>query len=173
MCVFIYGCTQFRSLAGLTRCYPSFDNGEDKLFIEDPLDPLSLFFGTTEDEFIHFSSTALFDSSDHEDAEEFFHFSDIGAHDPFSSIFYHDHESVAADLSKPPVYDDLPDDEVETPKIVEALQPKLMVMSGPHSLGVSLTSDHETIQSPKAPHHSSVCIEYPSHIDHTSSTRTT
>lgn len=36
-------------------------------------------------------------------------------------------------------------------------------MLGPHSLGVSLTSNHETVQSPKAPQHSSICIEDPSH----------
>jgi len=39
----------------------------------------------------------------------------------------------------------------------------MMVMSGPHSLGVSLTFDHETIQSLKTPHHSFVCIKDPSH----------
>lgn len=32
-------------------------------------------------------------------------------------------------------------------------------MSGPRSLGVSLTSDQEIVQSPKDPHHSFVCIE--------------
>ena len=57
----------------------------------------------------------MFDSSDHEDAEEFIDFSDRGSHDPFTSIFYHNHESIIVDLLKPPVYDDLPDDEVETP----------------------------------------------------------
>ena len=36
-------------------------------------------------------------------------------------------------------------------------------MLGPRFLGVSRTSDHGTIQSPKAPHHSFVCIEDPSH----------
>ena len=54
------------------------------------------------------------------------------------------------------MYDGLPDDEVETPKTVEALQPEMMVMSGPRSLWVSLTSNHEIVQSPKAPHNSSV-----------------
>ena len=64
---------------------------------------------------------------------------------------------------KPPIYDDLPDDEVETPKTIKALQPKLMVMSGPRSLRVSLTSNHETVQSPKAPHRLFLCIEDPPH----------
>jgi len=105
----------------------------------------------------------VFDSSNHEDAEEFIDFSDHGGCDPFTSILYHDHESIVVYLSKPLVYDDLPDDEVETPKTVEALQLMLMVMSGPCSLGVSLTSDHEIVQSLKAPYHSSACVEDPSH----------
>lgn len=63
----------------------------------------------------------------------------------------------------PPVYDDLHDDEVETPKAVKALQPELMVMSSPRALGVSLISDHEIVQSGKAPHHSYVCIKDPFH----------
>jgi len=66
---------------------PSFNNGEDKLFIEDPLDPSSVFSINTRDEFVHFSSSPLFDSSDHEDAKEFIDFSDRGGRDPFSSIF--------------------------------------------------------------------------------------
>lgn len=142
---------------------PSFDNGEDKLFIEDPLDPSSVFSRNIEDEFVCFSSTPLFDSSDHEDAKEFIDFFDHYSHDPFASNFYHDHDSITVDLSKPPVYDDLPDDEVETPKTVETLQLKLMVMSSPHSIEVSLTSDHEIIQSLEAPHRSSICTEDPSH----------
>lgn len=142
---------------------PSFNNGEDDLFVENPLGLSFVFSANKEDEFVHFSSTPLFDSFDHEDADEFIDFSDRGSHDPFVSIFDHDHDFIAIDLSKPPVYDDLFDDEVETPKTIEALQPELMVMSGPRSLGVSLTSDHETIKSPQSPHHLSVCIEDQSH----------
>lgn len=67
--------------------------------------------------------------SEHEDAKEIVDFSGHAGHDPFFSIFYHDHESIIVDLLKPPVYDDIPNDEVETPKNVEALQPKLMVSS--------------------------------------------
>jgi len=141
---------------------PSFNNREDTLFIEDPLDPSSAFSRSTEDELILFSSTPMLDSSDHEDAEEFFDFSNPGSRDPLGSNFDHDHESIATDLSKPPVYDDLLDDEAETPKAVEAILPKLMVMSCCCFLEVSLTSDHEILQSPKALHHSSVCIEDPS-----------
>jgi len=40
----------------------------------------------------------------------------------------------------------------------------MISMSSPHSLGVSLTFDHETVQSPKAPHRSFICIEDPSHL---------
>ena len=105
----------------------------------------------------------MFDSSDHEDVKEFIDFSNHGSRDSFTSIFDHDHDSIAVDISQPPVYDDLYDDEVETPKTLRALRPKLMVMSGPRSLGVSLTSNHEIVQSPKAPHQSSVYIEDPSH----------
>lgn len=143
---------------------PSFDNEEDKLFIEYPLDPSSLFSGNIEDEFIHFSSTPLLDSSNHENAEEFIDFSNHGGRDSFVSNFYHYHESIIiVDFLKPPVYDDLPDDEYGTPKTVEALHPKIMVMSCPRSIEVSLTSNHEIIQSPKAPHPASLCIEDPSH----------
>ena len=41
-------------------------------------------------------------------------------------------------------------------------------MSGPHSLVVTLTLGQETVQSPKAPHHSFVCIEDPFHTQFTS-----
>jgi len=120
---------------------PSFDNREDKLFIENPLDLLSVFSINTKDEFVRFPSTPLFDLSDHEDANGIIDFFYHGGRDPFIPIFDHDHVSIIVDLLKPLVYDDLSDDEVETPKAVEALQPELMVISGPHSLGVSLTSD--------------------------------
>ena len=38
---------------------PSFNNGEDKLFVENPLDLSTVFSRNIEDEFIHFSSTPL------------------------------------------------------------------------------------------------------------------
>ena len=72
---------------------------------------------------------------------EIIYFSDHRCHDPFTPIFDHDHVSIAVDFSKPPVYDDLFDDEFETPKTAGALQPELMVMSSPYSLGVSFTSN--------------------------------
>jgi len=81
---------------------PSFDNEGDKFFIENPLDLSCAFSRSTEGEFVLFSSTTLFDSSDHEDIDEIVDFSDRGYRDPYTSIFDHDHESIAVDLSKPP-----------------------------------------------------------------------
>ena len=95
---------------------PSSNNREDKLFIENPTDLSSAFSENTKDEFVCFSSTPLFDSLDHEDADEIIDFSDHGCRDPFTPIFDHDHDSIAVDFSKPPVHDDLSDDEVKTPQ---------------------------------------------------------
>jgi len=55
-------------------------------------------------------------------------FSDRGCRDLFSPSFDHDVDSFIVDLSKPPIFDDLPVDEVEALQVVEALQPKMMVM---------------------------------------------
>jgi len=90
-------------------------------------------------------------------------FLDSSCCDLFTPIFNHDHDSIIVDFSKPPFYDDLSYDEVETPHIVESLQPTLMVMSSPHCPEVGFTSDHEIMQSPKAPHPSSIYIEDKSH----------
>ena len=107
---------------------PSYDNGEDKLFIENPLDFSSAFSRNTEGEFFRFSSTPLFDSSDLEDTDEIIDFSDHSCHDLFTPIFDHDDDSIVVYFSKPPIYDDLSIDEVEMPQTIEALQPTLMVM---------------------------------------------
>lgn len=109
------------------------------------LDISYVFSGNIEDEFVHFSTSPLFDSFNHEDVDEIIDFSDRGDRDPFVSIFDHDHDSIIFDLLNPLVYDYLRNDEVETPNTVEALQPELMVMLGPCSLGVSLTSDQEIV----------------------------
>ena len=61
------------------------------------------------------------------------------------------------------VYINLSIDEVETPYTIEGLQPKLMVMSGPCCPEVGFTSVQESVETPKAPHHSFVCIECQSH----------
>jgi len=94
---------------------PTTDNEEDKLFIEDPLDLSFAFSGNIDDEFFNFSSTPPFNLSDHEDANEIIYFSDCSFRDLFSPIFDHDHDPITVDFSKPHVYDDLFDDEVETP----------------------------------------------------------
>lgn len=144
---------------------PPSDNREDKLFIKNPLDLSSAFNKNIEDEFFCFSFTPLFDLSDHEDADEIIEFSNHGYRDPFTSVFDHDDDSIKINFSKPPIYDDLFDDEVETPQIFEALQPELMVMSSPPCPEVGFTSNQDIVQSPEAPHHSYVCIKYPSHTN--------
>jgi len=101
MCIFIWECTHCWSLAGHTDVSPSSDNREDKSFLDNPLDLSSAFSENTEDGFVRFLSTPLFDSSDHEDANEIIDFSDCGYRDPFTPIFDHDHDSIAIDFSKP------------------------------------------------------------------------
>ena len=122
-----------------------------------------MFFENIEDEFFRFSSTPLFFLSDHEDTDEITNFSDRSCRDLFTPAFDHDDDSIVVDLSKPPVYDDLSIDEVETTQTVEALHPEMMVMSGPCCPEVGFTSNQEIVETPKAPHHSSVCIEDQSH----------
>lgn len=97
------------------------DNREDKVFIENPLDLSSAFSKNTEDEFVHFSSTPLFDLSDHVDVDEIIYFSNRGCHDPFTIVFKPDGDSITIDFLKLPIYDDLSDDEDETPQTVKAL----------------------------------------------------
>ena len=60
-------------------------------------------------------------------------------HDIFTHSFGQDSDSPIDDLSMPPVFDDPCFDEVETPQDVEALQPKLIIISGSHSLEASST----------------------------------
>ena len=100
---------------------PSFDTGEEKLFIENPLHFSSAFFGNTEGEHSFFSYTVLFDLVDREDAIEIIDFSDRSCRDPFTPVFEHDDDYIAIDLFKPPLYDDLFVNEVETPQTIEAL----------------------------------------------------
>lgn len=88
---------------------------EDKLFIENPLDLPSTFSRNIQDEFVYFSSTPLFDLLDHEDVNEIIDFSDRGYSDPFAPILNYDDDSIKVDFSKLSFYDDLSNDEVETP----------------------------------------------------------
>lgn len=83
----------------------------------------------------------MYNSLDHEDVDEHIEFSDCGYHDLFNPSFDHDVDSLVVDISKPLIFDDLPDDEVETPQYVEAHQPELMVMLGTHYLEVSSAPD--------------------------------
>ena len=103
------------------------------------------------------------DSSNHEDADKHLEFSDLGCHDLSTSSSDHDVDSIIVNISKALVYNDLSVDEVETPQTVEELQPELMVMSHHCCLEVGFTSDQQIVETPKAPHHSSICIEDQSH----------
>lgn len=94
---------------------PSLDNGEEKFFTANPFDFSSNFFGNTEGEYYCFSYTPLFDSSDHEDADELNDFSNRSFCGLFTLVFDHDVDFIIVDLSKPPVYDDVFVDKVETP----------------------------------------------------------
>lgn len=79
--------------------------------------------------------------SNHEDVIIHLEFSDHGFHDIFAHSFNQNSDSPTIDLSKPLVFDDPSSDEVETPQVVEALYPKLMVISSSRSLEVSSTFD--------------------------------
>lgn len=93
----------------------SFDNEEEKSFIENPLDFSSTFSGNTEGEHSCFSLTPLHDSSNHEDANEHAKCDDHGFHGIYTSSFDHDIYSLTLNLSKPLVSNDLSIEEVETP----------------------------------------------------------
>jgi len=133
--------------------------GDDTFSFANPLNISSIFCENAEGEHSCFSSTPLYDSSDHEDVDEHIEFLDHGCHDFFSPSFNHDVDSCDVDLSKPLIFDDLPVEEVETPQVVEALQPEMMVMSSPCYLEVDSTLDQKYFETPKAPHHSLVDIE--------------
>jgi len=120
---------------------------------------LSAFSRKVEGEHSYFSSTPLFDSSNHEDVDGLIDFSDHSYRDLFTPVFDHNVDSIIVDISKPPVYDDISFDEVETLQAVEALQHELMVMSSPHCPEVGFTSDQEIAETPKASYHSSICIK--------------
>jgi len=97
---------------------PTFYCEDDKYFSPNPPNLSSFIYGNSEGEKCCFSSTP---SSNHEDANTHLEISDRGCRDLFTHSFYHDSDSLAFDLSKPSVFDDLFADEVETPQVVEAL----------------------------------------------------
>lgn len=111
--------------------------------MENPFNLSFIFLENTEGEQFCFSSTPLPDSSNHEDVDGHFEFSDLDCHDIFTSLSYQDVDSIVVNLSKTLVYNDLSIHEVETPKIVEALQPELLVMSGPRSPEVGFAFGQE------------------------------
>ena len=138
---------------------PSLHSREDASVFANPFSISSVFFENVDGEHFCFSSTPLYDSSDHEDTDEHIEFSDHGCCDLFSPSFDYNDDSFIVNISKPHVFDDLPIDEVETPQAFEALQPKMMVMLGPHFLEVNFTPNQKSVGTPKAPHHSPLYIE--------------
>lgn len=138
---------------------PLFNSGEDKSIIKNPLHLSSAFFGNIEGENSCFSSTPLHNSSNDEDVDKHPKFSDFGYRDLCTSSSDRDVDSLIVNLFKPLVSNDLYINEVEAPHVVEALQPELMVMSGPHCLQASSTYNQEIFETPEARHHSSICTE--------------
>jgi len=72
-----------------TEVSPSFDSGEDKFSIENPLDFSFTFSGNAKGERSFFSSTPLYNSSDHENSDELIDFYDRICRDLFTPIFDH------------------------------------------------------------------------------------
>jgi len=136
----------------------SFDCREDKSFFLNILDLSPLNSKSSEGEFC-FSSTPLYDSTNHEDVDVHLEFFDHGCRDIFTHSFDHDSDSLTIDLSKLPIFDDPYYDEAETNQAIEAFHPKFMVMSGFHSIEVSSTSNQKPVELPQDAHHSLVHIE--------------
>lgn len=99
----------------------SFDCGENRYFFMNPPNLSSFISINWEGEIFSFSSTPIYDSSDHEDVDVHIKFSDHGCCDLFIHSFDHNSDSLAIDLSKPPIFHDLSSDEVETPQDIKAL----------------------------------------------------
>lgn len=137
----------------------SFDYKEDKYFFPNPPNLASFLSGNSEDEKLCFSSTPSCDSSDREDVDVHIEFSNHGCRGLFINSFDHDVDSLTVNISKLLVFEDIYSYKVETPQAIEALQPKLMVMSAPRGPKVSYISNKKSIESPQAPHRSLVHIE--------------
>lgn len=93
----------------------SFYSGEEKYFLKNPIDHSSTFSTNTEGEHSYFSSTPLYDSSNHEDVKKHLEFSNHGCPNLCTYSFDHDVDSFTVNVSKPLVSIDLSIDEVETP----------------------------------------------------------
>lgn len=130
-----------------------------KILLPESTQSLIFHFWTLIGWIYFFSSTPLYNSSDHEDFVDHLECSDHGCCDIFTHSFGHDYDSPIADLSKPLAFEDISSDEVETPQVSETLQPELMVMSSSRSLYVSPTSNKKYVESSQAPHSSLVHIE--------------
>lgn len=133
--------------------------GEDTSSSKNLSNFSSVIFENTEGEHPCFSSTPLHDSSNHEDVEKNLISSDLSCHDLSTSSSDHDVDLIIVNIYKSLFYDNLFVDEVETPKTIEALQPELMVMSGPRYPGGGFTSDQEIFETRKVLHQSLLCIE--------------
>lgn len=76
-----------------------------------------------------FPSSLLYDSLNHEDASIFvLELYNHGCHDLFTHSSNHDSDFFSLNFSKPPVFHDLPSNDLELSQAVKALQPKIMVM---------------------------------------------
>lgn len=104
---------------------------EDTSSFKNPSNLSSALFENIEGEDLCFSSTPLPDSSNHEDADKQLEFSYIGCHDLSTYSYDHDVDLINVNMSKTLIYDDISVNQVETSQAIEALQPELMVMSGP------------------------------------------
>lgn len=109
----------------------SFDYGEEQNFFLNPLNLSSFLSGNLGGEIFCFSSTPLYDSSGHEDANVHFEFSKCGCCDLFTHSLNHDVDSLVVDLFKPPIFNETYVGEVETPQAIKALMPELMRFSQP------------------------------------------
>ena len=127
----------------------------DKFVFPDPPNLSYYLYRNIKSEIFHFPSSPLYDSLDHEDVV-FHHleFSDRGCRGIFIHSFEQNSDLSTVDLSKPPIFDDPSSDELETPQAIEALKPKLMVMSGSRSLDVSSTSNQKYVELFQDPYHS-------------------
>lgn len=113
-----------------------------------------------EAEICHFSSSPLYDSSNHEDSIiDDLEFSKHGCVYLLTDLAGHNADFSTVDFSKPSISDDLPYDEVELPQAVKTLQPKLMVMSSSRRLEVSSIPDQNNLEPVKPPHVSTTHIE--------------
>lgn len=94
----------------------SFERREDKSFLSNPPNLSSYLSKNLEGEIYHFSSSPLYDSSDHGDASIYdIELSDHGFRDLFIDSFGHDSHFSLANISQPLICDYLPSDGLGLP----------------------------------------------------------